>query len=92
MNPTQFATEKQANDLKAMLGTMGGGVTAIYVPDYQIFPTPDAGDKKFYHMDFANGVKGLNVGLVLDTIKRNPFTWTGMIAATLAEKPRKDEE
>ncbi|MBI2688696.1 MAG: hypothetical protein HYX27_20535 [Acidobacteria bacterium] len=84
MNTNQLATLEEAVDIKKQLGLFGGGVSNVYVPEYQYFAAPNDGDKKFYHFDFVNGAKGLNVGLIRETIKRNPFTWPAMIAADIA--------
>jgi len=64
---------------------MGGGVVSettnadtsgIYVPHWEGgpagFPIPnDAGSQKFWlHFRFANGRAGVNVGLILDLLRR----------------------
>lgn len=92
MNPNQLATFEEAVQIKATLGALGGGVTNIYVPDYSVFSAPKDGNRQFLHFDFANGAKGLNVGLIRETIKRNPFTWPAMLALDISQMVRKDDE
>lgn len=92
MNPNQLATFEEAVDIKAKLGSIGGGVVNIYVPEYSYFKAPENGAAKFLHFDFANGARGINVGLVRETIKRNPFSWTAMLAADIASAVPREAE
>ena len=89
MNPNQLATFEEAVAIKHKLGSMGGGVVNIYVPAYS---GPFSAHKDFLHFDFANGATGLNVGLIRETIRRNPYTWPSMMAADINGAARKPED
>src|ERR1700738_4104645 len=56
--------------------------SGIYIPAYTTgpFATPQAGDKKFYHLRFRNGAEGFNAGLVKATMAFSPSRWPLMIA------------
>jgi hypothetical protein len=56
--------------------------SGIYVPAYFAgpFPTPQAGDAKFYHFRFRNGADGFNAGLIAETMRFAPSRWPLMIA------------
>lgn len=87
----QFITFEDAVKVKGQLGHIGGGVTDIYVPKYGgPFQSGEIGDAKFLHFDFANGAKGLNVGLIALTIRNNPYTWPNMISLDVSQAIRKD--
>lgn len=81
-NPAQLSTLDEATKLaKEIPPTCGGGVTAIYIPAYGgPYQPPSDGDNKFYHFDFANGMTGVNVGLVRGLKDRNPFNWVEMLS------------
>jgi hypothetical protein len=80
-NPNQLATFEEAVSLsKEIPASCGGGVTSIYIPKWGgPFPIPEDGDKKFYHFGFANGMDGVNVGLVRESKQRNP-NWVEMLS------------
>lgn len=91
MNPNQFATMDEAKSIAKQLGTMGGGVRDIYVPDYfGPFSAPDMGPAKFLHYRFANGADGFNVGLIRTTMNLFPWCWPQMIG-TEVYRGAKDE-
>lgn len=93
MNRNQLATLAEANEIKAKLGSMGGGVTDIYVPPYGApFAPPQDGDAMFYHLTFANGATGFNVGLIRVTIKNNPTRWPLMLATEIEAAGRAARE
>lgn len=83
-NPAQLSTLAEAQQLKAEIGGLGGGVTEIYVPTWMpgpgAFPEPRIDEARFYHFRFANGAEGINVGLVRETKKRYPTRWLSEIA------------
>ena len=66
--------------IAAKLGTIGGGVVDIYVPEYLgPYAAPKNGDAMFYHFKFKNGADGFNVGLVRTTMMYFPSRWPLMI-------------
>jgi hypothetical protein len=91
---SQFATRQQAEALIKELVIdgvpIGGGVKSIYVPDYGIMPSPG---KDFLHIDFNNGAKGFNVGLILWLKDVYPsqgmFGWKNMLALEVEREARK---
>lgn len=56
--------------------------SGIYIPAYPTgpFPTPQDGDRKFYHLRFENGAEGFNAGLVKATMAQFPTRWPLMLA------------
>lgn len=74
--------------MKEIPSTCGGGVATMYIPEYSgPFEPPSDGDKKFYHFGFANGMTGVNVGLVNESKKKNP-NWIEMLSLEVnAYKP-----
>jgi hypothetical protein len=81
MNPNQLATLDEAKAIAAKLGSIGGGVADIYIPEYfGPFAAPEQGDRKFYHFKFKNGADGFNVGLIRTTMQYSPSRWLMMIA------------
>lgn len=81
MNPNQLSTMEEAKKIAALLGTIGGGVADIYIPEYLgPFSAPENGEAKFYHFKFRNGADGFNVGLVRSTMTFFPSRWPVMIS------------
>lgn len=82
-NPAQLSTLMEALELKAILGSIGNGVKEIYIPVYHgpFQPPQDLStNRKFYHFRFNNGADGINVGLVRETLERDPNTGLERIA------------
>lgn len=53
--------------------------SGIYIPVFGYFPTPEQGDKKFYHFRFHNGAEGFNAGLVKAEMATFPTRWPLML-------------
>ncbi|HEY3740005.1 MAG TPA: hypothetical protein VGL53_09180 [Bryobacteraceae bacterium] len=84
MNPNQLSTMDEAKAIAAQLGTLGGGVKDIYIPDYEgPFNAPSNGNSMFYHFRFNDGAEGFNVGLIRTLMKSFPTTWMNMIATEI---------
>lgn len=84
MNPNQLATMTEAESFKLQLGSIGGGVKDIYIPEYDgPWAPPSIGESKFYHFRFAVGAEGFNVGLIRTLKKQCPVTWLNMIATEI---------
>lgn len=82
----QLSTEKDIAFVKEAVAVFGVPVVDVFIPEYGgPFVPPDAGDKKFWFLKFANG-KELNVGLVKYFIKAQPVTWYRQIADELFAK------
>ncbi len=86
-NPAQLSTKaaadalaKQIDEVRFNGEQIGGGVAAVYIPEWLSGPggfkepgvVKDGVEYRFYHLKFKNGVEGVNVGLVVDRLKRNP--------------------
>lgn len=77
-NLQQLASRAQANELAGVLSVygIGSGVKDTYIPDFLLSETPSAvvdGVKyEWLHFRFNNGAEGINVGLILDMLKRQP--------------------
>lgn len=85
----QLATYQEAQEIAMQLGTMGGGVVATYIPEYEgPFAPPENGPAKFLHFRFANGAEGFNVGLIRAFMQYSPMRWPAMIG-TEVESSRK---
>ncbi len=85
MNAAQYATDAEAKEIAEKLGNIGGGVKEAYVPEYSgPFAPWVVNGAKFLHFRFNNGAEGVNVGLVRETIAKNPFTWPNMIGSEVA--------
>lgn len=81
MNPNQLATIEEAKSIATRLGSIGGGVADIYIPEYTgPYSAPENGSAKFYHFRFKNGADGFNVGLIRTTMQYNPSRWPLMIS------------
>jgi hypothetical protein len=77
----ELTTIEEAKALAAKLGSIGGGVAEIYVPEYLgPFATPQNGDSKFHHFKFHNGAGGFNAGLIRNLMLCFPSRWLLMIA------------
>lgn len=86
MNPDQLSTISEALELSSLLGGIGKGVKDIYIPEYGgPFKAPEIGNSKFYHFRFNNGAEGLNVGLVRETLKKDPNTGLQRIALDVSQ-------
>ena len=93
MNHNQLATIDEAKQIAKELGTIGGGVAAIEIPQYfGPFAAPEDGDKKFYHFRFQNGADGFNVGLVRCTMQIFPSRWPLMVATEVNAAAKKPED
>lgn len=81
-NLAQLSTLDEASNLaKEIPPSCGGGVRSIYIPSYQgPYEPPSDGNKKFYHFAFANGMNGVNVGLVRQLKENNPVSWIAMLS------------
>jgi len=74
-NPNQLATWQQAKDLAAQIDSfrqatgvnMGGGVVPVTTDPE---PNDAANNEYWLRFRFANGRSGVNVGLILDKIRR----------------------
>ena len=85
----QLATREEAQQIAQALGSIGGGVVDTYIPEYGgPFTAPENGEAKFYHIQFANGAEGFNVGLIRAFMQYSPMRWPTMIA-TEVEAARK---
>jgi hypothetical protein len=81
MNPNQLATIEEAKSIATRLGSIGGGIADIYIPEYMgPYSAPENGTAKFYHFRFRNGADGFNVGLVRTTMQYFPSRWPIMIS------------
>ena len=90
---TQFTTLDEAKAVAKQLSAIGGGVppydandpevSGIYIPEYSVgpFPTPQDGDRRFYHVRFRNGADGFNAGLMKATMEIFPTRWPVMISS-----------
>ena len=85
---SQLSTYTEAAEISDLIGTIGGGVSRTYIPEYQQFTAPEDGDQKFLHFDFKNGSTGHNVGLIRSLIANSPTRWPIMLA-TEVERGRK---
>lgn len=90
---TVLTTRKEAEGIAAQLTAIGLTVTEIYIPQFTNgpFPTPQDGDKKFYHFRFLNGASGFNAGQIRWTMLCCPGRWPIMITEEVAReagKPR----
>ena len=84
MNPNQLSTIEEAKALAAQLGSTGGGVRDIYIPEYDgPYMAPEIGTSKFYHFRFANGAEGFNAGLIRTLIKQCPTSWLNMVSTEI---------
>ncbi len=80
MNPNQLATMDEAKGISTLLGSAGGGVRDIYIPEYDgPWAAPEMGSSKFYHFRFSNGAEGFNVGLIRTLMKQCPTSWLNMV-------------
>jgi len=76
-NMQQLASRDQAAQLALLLDTynIGEGVKEIYIPEFLLSQTPEetvAGVRyEWLHFRFNNNAEGINVGLILDMMKRN---------------------
>ena len=78
----QLSTLPEAQEIANQLGTIGGGVTETYVPQYEgPYSPPENGPAKFLHFRFANGADGFNVGLIRSFMQYSPLRWPAMINA-----------
>ena len=83
-NPNQLATMEEVDQIVAKLNAanIGGGVVAIYIPQWSgPFPEPSDGKARQYCLTYANGSTGHNVGLIRSTINSNPGLWQQMLQA-----------
>jgi hypothetical protein len=77
-NLQQLASRAQASDLASLLADygIGGGVKEVYIPEFLLSETPhaelDGVSYEWLHFRFNNGAEGINVGLILDMLKRQP--------------------
>lgn len=108
MIQSQFTTLEEAQNIAKMLGNIGNGVlpytpdnpqkSGIYIEEYPFgtFPTPQDGERKFYHFRFTNGAHGINAGLVLREMQIFPTRWPLMVKqevdAAAGQKPFPWEE
>lgn len=95
MNPAQLSTLTEALELKNILGNIGKGVSEIYVPQYggPFAPPQDLSTgRKFYHFRFNNGADGINVGLVRETLEKDPNTGLQRIALDVNAGEKKEVE
>lgn len=84
-NNVELVTIATAASVAVMLNDkgIGGGVVKTYEPDGSIFgPTSDPTDPeaKFWMYEFANSAKGINAGLIQQTIVNNPVRWIELIS------------
>lgn len=76
-NMQQLASRDQAAQLSILLDTynIGEGVKEIYIPEFLMSQTPEEvvnGVRyEWLHFRFNNGAEGINVGLILDMMRRN---------------------
>ena len=85
----QLATYQEAQEIAKQLVSIGGGVAATYIPEYEgPFSPPENGPSKFLHFRFANGAEGFNVGLIRAFMQYSPTRWPSMIGAEV-ESARK---
>lgn len=76
----QLSTYVEAAQIAKQLGSIGGGVTETYIPEYEgPFVPPSDGINQFLHFKFANGADGFNVGLIRAFMQYSPFRWPMMI-------------
>lgn len=95
MNPAQLSTLSEALELKNILGNIGKGVSEIYIPQYSgPFGPPQelSTNRKFYHFKFNNGAEGLNVGLIRETLEKDPNTGLQRIELDVNQGERKQED
>lgn len=90
---TFLTTLDEAKAIATALGSIGGGVTEVYIPEYTTgpFPTPRDGERLFHHFRFQNGASGMNAGAVKWTMQSCPGRWPLMLAEEVereANKPR----
>jgi len=62
--------------------------SGIYIPVYCGTPTPQQGDRKFYHLRFRNGADGFNAGLVKATMTIFPTRWPVMVGTEVQAAKR----
>lgn len=80
MNPQQLTTLEEAREIARDLGSMGGGVIDVYIPEYLgPYRPPEIGESRFYHFKFANGADGFNAGLVREMRKYFPTSWPSIV-------------
>ena len=84
MNPNQLSTMDEAKSIVLQLGSAGNGVKDIYIPEYDgPWGVPELGSSKFYHLRFAVGAEGFNVGLIRTLMKQCPTTWLNMVTTEI---------
>ncbi len=89
----QLATREEADQIAKALGSIGGGVVEIYIPEYGgPYVVPEDGPRKFYHFRFQNGAEGFNVGLIRSFMQYSPMRWPMMIETEVTAAGRKPEE
>mgnify|MGYP000662176818 CR=1 FL=1 len=80
----QLTSIEEAKMLASRVGTLGGGVVDIYIPEYAgPFTAPKEGELRFYHFKFGSGVSGFNAGLIRETMRLFPSRWPLMLATEL---------
>jgi hypothetical protein len=97
MNPAQLSTLSEALEISGILTNagIGRGVSEIYVPAYggPFAPPQDLSTgRKFYHLRFNNGAEGINVGLVRETLEKDPATGLQRITIDVNQGERKEVE
>lgn len=95
MNPAQLSTLSEALELSELLCDIGKGVSEIYVPAYGgpfAPPEESSTNRKFYHFRFNNGAEGINVGLVRETLEKDPANGLSRIALDVAQGEKKEVE
>lgn len=77
----QVITLTEAKAVAGKLQDLGFQASKLFIPEYGYFATPKDGDAGFWHVGFADGRQGFNVGLIAQLIKRAPLSWAANFAA-----------
>lgn len=88
---SQFVTQAELEFVAKKMAEIGYPVIESYIPQYQVFPTPEQGDNKFWHLAFKNKkdkeVRGFNAGLILKFMRYSPLGWPEMIINEINRPP-----
>ena len=88
---SQFVTQKELEVIGQKMAEIGYPVVKSYIPQYEVFATPEDGEKKFWHLAFKNKkgdvVEGFNAGLIKLFMNYSPFGWPELIINEINRPP-----
>ena len=79
----QFVNDAELKFVEGKMAEVGYPPVETYIPEYQQFAVPTAGERKFWHFKFKSDkgkiVEGFNAGLILDFMKYSPVSWPALV-------------